>query len=56
MDFDSIYHSISRMFIYVLGMSHNKNIAEEITQETFVKAMKRLIVDGRKIYEHGFLQ
>ncbi|NLP13563.1 MAG: RNA polymerase sigma factor [Clostridium sp.] len=50
MDFDSIYQSYFKdVYLYVLGMSHNKNIAEEITQETFVKAMKAIdSFDGRK--------
>lgn len=30
------------VYLYILGLCHNKDIAEEITQETFYKAMKSL--------------
>ncbi len=50
MDFDSIYQSYFKdVYLYMLGISHNESIAEEITQETFVKAMKAIDrFDGRK--------
>lgn len=30
------------VYLYILGLCHNKDIAEEITQDTFYKAMKSL--------------
>lgn len=43
MDFDDIYRSYFRdVFLYLRGLSANEDIAEEITQETFVKALKSI--------------
>lgn len=49
-DFDSIYQSYFRdVYFYIYGISHNESLAEEITQETFVKALKAIhSFDGRK--------
>lgn len=41
--FEKIYRDYFRVvYLYILGLCHNKDIAEEITQETFYKAMKSL--------------
>lgn len=50
MDFDSIYRSYFRdVFLYLRALSANENIAEEMTQETFVKALKSIDkFDGSK--------
>lgn len=40
-DFDKIYSQyFSYVYKFVLALCHDKNIAEEITQETFFKALK----------------
>ncbi len=50
MDFDSIYRSYFRdVFLYLRALSANEDIAEEMTQETFVKALKSIDkFDGSK--------
>lgn len=50
MDFDYIYQSYFKdVFLYLRGLSANEDIAEEITQETFVKALKSIDkFDGSK--------
>ncbi len=50
MDFDQIYNDYFQdVFYYLRGLSSNKEIAEDLTQDTFVKAMKFLDkYDGRK--------
>ena len=50
MDFDLIYQTYFKdVFLYLRSMSANESIAEEITQETFVKALKSLdSFDGSK--------
>lgn len=50
MDFEYIYRSYFKdVFLYVRSLSANENIAEEITQETFVKALKAIdTFDGSK--------
>ncbi len=50
MDFDCIYQSYFKdVFLYLCSLSANKDIAEEITQETFVKALKSIdTFDGTK--------
>lgn len=50
MDFDDIYRSYFRdVFLYLRGLSANEDTAEEITQETFVKALKSIDrFDGSK--------
>ncbi len=50
MDFELIYQTYFKdVFLYLRSMSANENIAEEITQETFVKALKSLeSFDGSK--------
>ena len=41
MDFDSIYHSYFHdVFLYLRSLSANADIAEELTQETFSKALR----------------
>lgn len=50
MDFDQIYNDYFQdVFYYLRSLSSNKEIAEDLTQDTFVKAMKSLDkYDGRK--------
>lgn len=50
MDFDHIYRSCFKdVFLYICSLSMNEDIAEEITQETFVKALKAIdTFDGSK--------
>lgn len=50
MDFDSVYRSYFRdVFLYLRALSANEDIAEEMTQETFVKALKSIDkFDGSK--------
>lgn len=49
-DFDGIYRSYFRdVFLYMCSLSANEDIAEEITQETFVKALRSIdTFDGSK--------
>lgn len=43
MDFDRIYEDYFKtVYAYILGMCGNQSIAEEITQETFYKALKNI--------------
>lgn len=43
MDFEDIYNEYFRdVFHFVLGLSRNADVAEEITQETFVRAIKHI--------------
>ncbi len=50
MDFDQIYNDYFQdVFYYLRSLSSNQEVAEDLTQETFVKAMKTLDkYDGRK--------
>ena len=50
MDLDIIYDMYFKdVFLYVLSLSKNKEIAEDITGETFLKALKNLDkFDGKK--------
>ena len=50
MDFDSIYTAYFKdVFMYLRSLSANADIAEEITQETFEKALKSIDrFDGKK--------
>lgn len=50
MDFDLIYQMYFRdVFLYLCNLCGNESAAEELTQETFVKALKALdSFDGRK--------
>lgn len=50
MDFDEIYHKYFQdVYLYMKSLSHNDGIAEEITQETFFKALKNIeSFDGSK--------
>lgn len=50
MDFEYIYRSYFRdVFLYVRSLATDENTAEEITQETFVKALKAIdTFDGSK--------
>lgn len=42
-EFESIYKKYFRdVYLYILGLSGNEHIAEEITEETFFKALKSL--------------
>lgn len=42
-DFENIYKSYyKQVYFYILGLSKNKHIAEEITQETFFKVLKKI--------------
>lgn len=50
MDIETIYRKYFHdVFLYIRTLSGNESLAEEIAQETFVKAMKNLYrFDGRK--------
>ncbi len=50
MDFEQIYQDYFRdVFLYLCSLAVNKDVAEEITQETFVKALKAInTFDGSK--------
>lgn len=50
MDFDLIYQTYFKdIFLYMCSLSADEHIAEEITQETFTKALKSLNrFDGKK--------
>ena len=50
MDFEQIYQLYFRdVYLYLRSLSASENIAEEITQETFVKALKAIkSFDGSK--------
>lgn len=50
MDFESVYQSYFRdVFLYLCSLSMNQDIAEEVAQETFVKALKSIdTFDGSK--------
>lgn len=50
MDFDCIYKSYYLdVYHFLCGLSSNKEIAEDITQETFTKALTAInSYDGRK--------
>lgn len=50
MDFEEIYQTYFRdVFLYLCSLSANKDIAEEMTQETFTKALKSIhTFDGTK--------
>ena len=50
MDFDQIYNDYFKdVFYYLRSLSSNQEVAEDLTQDTFVKAMKSLDkYDGRK--------
>lgn len=50
MDFDLIYQTYFKdVFLYMCSLSADEHIAEEITQETFTKALKSLDrFDGKK--------
>lgn len=42
-DFEELYQKYySQVYFYVLGLSGNEHIAEEITQETFFRVLKKL--------------
>ena len=42
-EFEAIYKEYFRdVYLYILGLSGNEHIAEEITEETFFKALKAL--------------
>lgn len=43
LDFEEIYHRFFKdVYLFILAMSKNQDIAEEITQETFFKALKEI--------------
>lgn len=50
MEIEKIYREYFRdVFLYIRALSGNESIAEEITQETFIKAMNHLeTFDGQK--------
>lgn len=42
-DFEEVYKTYyNQVYGYVLSLSHNEHIAEEITQETFFKVLKKI--------------
>lgn len=52
LDFDLIYKQYFRdVFLYLRSLSANEDIAEEIAQETFAKALKA--IDSKRISVHG---
>ncbi len=57
MDFEQIYREYFKdVFLYVRSLTTQEGLAEEITQETFTKALKAIdSYDGKKILEPGFL-
>lgn len=50
MDFDEIYSAYFRnVFLFVCSLTPDRNLAEEVTQETFLKALEGIDrFDGRK--------
>ncbi len=50
MEFETIYELYFKdVYIFLCGLTQNKSMAEDITQETFFKAMKNIqTFDGRK--------
>ena len=50
MDFEEIYQEyFKEVYLYILSLSHDERIAEEITQEAFFKALKAIKkFDGSK--------
>ena len=43
MDFDKLYNEyFQTVYGYLLSISHDHNLAEELTQETFFKALKKI--------------
>lgn len=50
MEFDSIYKKyFKEVYLYTRSLTENESLAEEITQETFLKALKSInTFDGRK--------
>ena len=54
MDIDSIYRLYFRdVFLFLQGLTHNEALAEELTQETFFKALDGLKdYDDRQDYSH----
>ncbi|MGE7674289.1 RNA polymerase sigma factor [Lysinibacillus sp. NPDC094403] len=50
MDFEEIYQTYFHdLYLYMKSLSVDENIAEEITQETFFKALKSIHqFDGKK--------
>lgn len=56
MDFERVFKAYFKdVFLYVRSLSAEEGLAEEITQETFVKALKAIdAFDGKKIFGHGY--
>jgi len=50
MDFDETYQNyFHNVFLFVCSLTSDRNLAEEVTQETFLKAMQNIEkYDGRK--------
>ncbi|MGI5985417.1 MAG: RNA polymerase sigma factor [Clostridiales bacterium] len=50
MEFEKIYKLYFKdVYIFLYSLSQNKAVAEDITQDTFLKAMKNIhTFDGRK--------
>ncbi|WP_255292146.1 RNA polymerase sigma factor [Bacillus pseudomycoides] len=43
MSFEEIYHAYFQdVYLYIRSLTHDENIAEEITQEAFFKALKSI--------------
>ena len=43
------------VFLYIRALSENESLAEEITQETFLKAMNNIEKFDGRISAHGYL-
>ena len=58
MDFERIYRMYFKdVFLYLRALSADTDTAEEITQETFVKALRSIdTFDGSKDIRHGCLR
>ena len=51
MDIDSVYRLYFRdVFLFLQGLTHNEALAEELTQETFFKALDGLFTVARNAY------
>lgn len=57
MDFEAMYNEFYRdVYRYVLSLVKKPDEAEEITQETFTKAIASIHLTEKKTSEHGCLQ
>jgi RNA polymerase sigma-70 factor (ECF subfamily) len=55
-DFEQFYKAnYNRVYYYLINLSNNANLAEELTQETFYKAMQFIIAKGTKDHSTAWL-